>query len=96
MRNMPLSFVQYMWDMNMGISFMVGREAARRIVPKDDADAKIPCGTLIFTVICGVCACTVVVCVCESGEGEGGRAYCLQTQFVVFVDSVLLSQVHLW
>ena len=73
MRNMPLSFVQYMWDMNMGISFMVGREAARRIVPKDDADAKIPCGTLIFTVICGVCVRAWWWCVCVR-RGEAGGA----------------------
>lgn len=41
MRNMELSFVQYMWEMNMGVSFIVGKEAANRMLPGG--------GTLIFT-----------------------------------------------
>jgi NAD(P)-dependent dehydrogenase (short-subunit alcohol dehydrogenase family) len=35
--------------MNMGISFLVGREAARRIVVDDSDPATYPAGTCIFT-----------------------------------------------
>ena len=41
MREMSLEFITYMWEMNMGVSFVVGREAARRMLPGR--------GTLIFT-----------------------------------------------
>jgi hypothetical protein len=41
MREMTLKFITYMWEMNMGVSFVVGREAARRMIPGG--------GTLIFT-----------------------------------------------
>lgn len=46
MRDMTISFMQYMWNMNMLISFIVGREAARRMVKQD---ARVPCGTVVFT-----------------------------------------------
>ncbi|KAJ8610492.1 hypothetical protein CTAYLR_007772 [Chrysophaeum taylorii] len=49
MRDMTLGFTTYMWQNNFAISFLVGREAARRLVPPEDAPPKVPCGTLIFT-----------------------------------------------
>ena len=44
MREMSLEFITYMWEMNMGVSFVVGREAARRMTGDGGSG-----GTLIFT-----------------------------------------------
>lgn len=46
MRNMSSGFIKYMWENNMLISFLVGREAARVMVKGDGGK---PCGSLIFT-----------------------------------------------
>eukprot|EP00127_Corallochytrium_limacisporum_P006394 Clim_evm2s226 gene=Clim_evmTU2s226 len=51
MRNMTLEFNQYMWDNNYAISFFVGRETVRRLLPPENEEVSEPCqvGTLIFT-----------------------------------------------
>jgi len=51
MRDMEVSFVQFMWDVNMLISFLVGREAARRMIPEDEEDNEDfkSRGTVLFT-----------------------------------------------
>jgi NAD(P)-dependent dehydrogenase (short-subunit alcohol dehydrogenase family) len=52
MRNMTVGFLQYMWRVNMLISFLVGREAARvmvpKEVPKDASQVADSCGTVVF------------------------------------------------
>eukprot|EP00746_Dinoflagellata_sp_MGD_P165329 gnl/MRDRNA2_/MRDRNA2_94533_c0_seq1.p1 gnl/MRDRNA2_/MRDRNA2_94533_c0~~gnl/MRDRNA2_/MRDRNA2_94533_c0_seq1.p1 ORF type:complete len:310 (-),score=35.17 gnl/MRDRNA2_/MRDRNA2_94533_c0_seq1:160-1089(-) len=48
MRDMTVGFLQYMWQVNMLVSFLVGREAARVMVPKDESQLIHPCGTLVF------------------------------------------------
>lgn len=48
MRDMTVGFLQYMWQVNMLISFLVGREAARKIARKDASQVVDPCGTLVF------------------------------------------------
>jgi NAD(P)-dependent dehydrogenase (short-subunit alcohol dehydrogenase family) len=48
MRDMTVDFLHYMWQVNMLISFLVGREAARLMVPKDKAEVADTCGTLVF------------------------------------------------
>lgn len=49
MRDMTMDFMQYMWDMNMLISFLVGREAARCMVPREKSQQNtFPLGTVVF------------------------------------------------
>jgi len=48
MRDMTTEFVQYMWSVNMLISFIVGREAARCMVPRSSEQSTFPCGTVVF------------------------------------------------
>jgi len=48
MREMTCDFMQYMWNMNMLISFIVGREAARCMVPSESDKSISPCGTVVF------------------------------------------------
>ena len=48
MRDMTTSFLHHTWNMNMLISFIVGREAARCMVPRESDPSTFPCGTVVF------------------------------------------------